>query len=38
MIDYLNNKIDVYEGDFKNGLRHGKGIYKDSNGDVYDGE
>ena len=31
-------KCEVYEGEFKDNLMHGKGIYKYSNWDVYDGE
>ncbi len=29
---------EFYSGEFKNGFRHGKGIYICCNGDVYDGE
>ena len=29
---------DVYEGEFRDGYRHGKGTLKYANGDVYDGE
>ena len=28
----------VYDGEFKGGLREGRGIYKDPSGSVYDGE
>lgn len=28
---------DIYEGDYKNGLKHGKGIYKFVNGDLNEG-
>jgi hypothetical protein len=30
-----NNNSDVYEGDFKEGLFHGFGIYNYKNGDRY---
>jgi hypothetical protein len=29
---------DVYEGDYKDGIRHGKGKYTYANGDVYEGD
>ena len=40
MIKYENG--DIYEGEFKNGIKEGKGIYKfnssELKGDVYEGE
>jgi hypothetical protein len=38
MIDYLNNKVDVYEGDWKNGLRQGKGKLIFNTGKTYEGD
>jgi len=29
---------DVYEGEFREGKRHGVGMYRYSNGDVYEGQ
>ena len=34
---YLPNK-EIYEGEFKNGLKSGKGKYTYPNGDYYEGE
>jgi len=33
-----NNKKEVYEGEFKDSQRHGKGIYKYNDGKIYNGE
>ena len=33
----LKSSIGIYEGEFKNGKKEGKGIVKYSNGDVYEG-
>ena len=36
--DEYNNLKVIYDGEYKNGLRDGKGVYYFSNGDVYDGK
>ena len=33
-----NNSDDIYEGSWQDGVRHGKGIQKYSNGDTYQGD
>ena len=36
--DEYNNLKLIYEGEYKNGLRDGKGVYYFNNGEVYDGK
>jgi hypothetical protein len=33
-----NNLGDIYIGEFKNGLKHGKGVETYANGDFYEGD
>lgn len=35
---YSYNNDDTYEGDWKEGMRDGQGVYHYANGDTYEGE
>ena len=35
MMKFINNEL--YQGEWKGGEKHGRGIYRFENGDVYDG-